>query len=120
MQAVKRVSAAGFLAMDGGHDVVEVLAVHIALALLGIRGDAVAHQLMGQGAGHPGNGESQADVLNGAGVARFQNVGHKAALRAGVDIPGQQAGPHVGHKTGVVALPEGRVNKGHRVWGVGE
>jgi hypothetical protein len=75
---------------------------------------------MGKGAGHSGNSESQTDMLNGAVMPGIQDVGYKKLLVFRVYFSIQKAGPHVGYKTGMIALPKGCINNSHRFRGVGK
>jgi 4-amino-4-deoxy-L-arabinose transferase-like glycosyltransferase len=65
----------------GGQDVIEVSLLHIALAPLGVAGDAMPNQLMGHGPGDPLQIEGEAGVLQRAQMAPGSKLSHELPSR---------------------------------------
>ena len=74
----------------------------------------MAHELMRQGAGHAAERKGETDVLNRAGMAGLHDGSHKLSLLFAADVPGEQAGPHISYKSGVIALTKRRIHQGKR------
>ena len=62
----------------GRQDGLEIMFLHIPLALLAVGSDPVAHQLVGQYPGHPFDGKGEAHMLEGRSVPHLAQPAHQA------------------------------------------
>ena len=74
----------------------------------------MAHELMRQGAGHADERKGELTCSTGLAWPDSTDGSHKLSLLFAADVPGEQAGPHIGHKSGVIALTKRRIHQGKR------
>src|SRR5512137_1504106 len=95
-----------------------LLELHVALRLLlEADADAVAHELVGERAGHAADAEPEDHLLEGGGVACLEPLGDEAADLLRGDGPVADLAPDLARRLGAVAGPVGPVELLERVAG---